>query len=251
MKDELIRSINLRDLGGIRTPEGAEMRRGLVYRSASLAGLTGALFNEVRAFGIQIIIDMRHNAEREAYPTPWEALGCLEYWCRDHNDSGADITARLRDPALVAESSRTYMLELYRTLPYVLAATYMRLFKALSEGKGPLLFHCAVGKDRTGAAAALLLAALGVSSADIAADYAATARFDLMASAHLRGSRPMSAERIAALAPVLETNPVYLDAMFDAVNARSGSIEGYLRDTLQLTEQERQGLQENLLTEIP
>jgi protein-tyrosine phosphatase len=205
---------------------------------------------EIRAFGIQTIIDLRHNAEREAHPTPWEALGCSEYWYLDHHDSGADLGSRLRDPALVAESSRAFMLDLYRTLPYVQAAAYTRLFKALAEGEGPVLFHCAVGKDRTGAAAALLLAALGVPYVDIVADYAVTARFDLMASPHLRGARPMSAERLAALTPVLEIDPTYLDAMFDAVKVRSGSVGEYLRDTLQLTEQERQRLQENLLTEI-
>jgi protein-tyrosine phosphatase len=38
----------------------------------------------------------------------------------------------------------------------------------------PVLVHCAAGKDRTGIAVALLLAAAGVDSDDIAGDYAAT-----------------------------------------------------------------------------
>jgi protein-tyrosine phosphatase len=249
MEDELIRSINLRDLGGVRTLEGTSIRRGVVYRSAGLAGLSGVLLDKVHALGIKTIIDLRHNAERTAYPTPWEALGCTEYWCRDHNDSGADLSTKLRDPALAAAGSRAFMVKLYQTLPYVQASAYTRLFKALAEGQGPVLFHCAVGKDRTGAAAALLLATLGVSHDDIAADYAATAKFDMMAMPHLRGMRSMSMQRLAALAPVLESNPIYLDALFDAVTERSGSVGNYLRDTLKLTESECQKLRENLLTE--
>ena len=36
----------------------------------------------------------------------------------------------------------------------------------------PGLFHCAVGKDRTGLLAALVLSSLGVSDDDVVADYA-------------------------------------------------------------------------------
>ena len=39
-----------------------------------------------------------------------------------------------------------------------------------------MVFHCAAGKDRTGLVAALLLAALGVSEADILDDYELTNR---------------------------------------------------------------------------
>ena len=43
--------------------------------------------------------------------------------------------------------------------------------KAMIDAKGPALFHCAAGKDRTGILAMLLLGAVGVSQEDIIADY--------------------------------------------------------------------------------
>ena len=47
-----------------------------------------------------------------------------------------------------------------------------RLFTLLSEPRNrPLLFHCTGGKDRTGAAAALILLALGVPTETVVADY--------------------------------------------------------------------------------
>ena len=37
--------------------------------------------------------------------------------------------------------------------------------------KGPVVFHCTAGKDRTGVLAAILLLRLGVDEEDIIADY--------------------------------------------------------------------------------
>ena len=46
------------------------------------------------------------------------------------------------------------------------------LFNLLADRRHrPLLFHCTGGKDRTGAAAALILLALGVPSETVVADY--------------------------------------------------------------------------------
>ena len=41
----------------------------------------------------------------------------------------------------------------------------------------PLVFHCSVGKDRTGVLAAMLLAAAGVMDEDIIHDYTLSAPF--------------------------------------------------------------------------
>jgi protein tyrosine/serine phosphatase len=44
----------------------------------------------------------------------------------------------------------------------------------LQDSAGPLLFHCTVGKDRTGVFSALVLKLCGVADEDIVADYALT-----------------------------------------------------------------------------
>ena len=222
------------DLGGHHAASGEVVRTGRIYRSAALSALGGDALAAVGALGIRTIVDLRHNSERTAHPTPWEAIGCTDYWCRDHHDSGADLGPRLRNPALTVEDSRAAMLDLYRVLPYAQAESYARLFGALMAGEGPVLFHCAVGKDRTGVAAALILAVLGVPRDTIRTDYMATARFDLLGSPHVRGRPQMPEERMTVLAPLLTAEAHYLDAMFAALGDRSGSLDGYLRDTLGL-----------------
>ena len=49
--------------------------------------------------------------------------------------------------------------------------SFQFMFDRLLEGKAPLLFHCANGKDRTGVAAMLILLALGASEETVKADY--------------------------------------------------------------------------------
>jgi protein-tyrosine phosphatase len=247
MLDELIRTINLRDLGGVRTTDGNAVRRGQVYRSAALTDLAGAPLDNVRALGIRTIVDLRRNAERQACPTPWEAMGCAEYWSRDYDYSDADHRERMRRPDFTAADARASMLALYAELPYEQAESYSRLFRAIADGEGPVLFHCAVGKDRTGVAAALILTAAGVSREHVIADYVATEAFDLQGSPHARGWPDRPAERKAAFAPLLGVDLAYLDAMFDVLERQSGTIEVYLRDTLGLSDAERAALHAQLV----
>jgi protein-tyrosine phosphatase len=247
MTEQLIRTTNLRDLGGAPIAGGGAVRRGTMFRSAALSDLAGDALAEVRALGIRAIVDLRRNGERDAWPTPWQAIGCADYWTRDYDHSDADHLQRMRDPDFSAADSRAAMMTLYAELPFDLVEPYAHLFRVIAAGEGPVLFHCAVGKDRTGVAAALILAAAGAARADILTDYMATERFDLLGSPHARGWPVRSDGRAIAYAPLLRVDPAYLDAMFDTLDARSGSIDLYLRDTLGLGDIERLALRRQLV----
>ena len=54
---------------------------------------------------------------------------------------------------------------------------FRALVDALDTAPGCTLFHCRVGKDRTGVIAMLLLDLAGVSEAEIVADYAVSERY--------------------------------------------------------------------------
>jgi rhodanese-related sulfurtransferase len=73
-----------------------------------------------------------------------------------------------------------------RSLPSSLEALYRRMLDMVphrlasllalaADSDGPVLVHCTAGKDRTGAAVAVLLLAGGAGPADVIADYMATA----------------------------------------------------------------------------
>ena len=250
MTEQLIRTTNLRDLGGAHIAGGGAVRCGTVFRSAALSDLAGAELDEVRALGIRLIVDLRRNGERDVWPTPWQAIGCADYWTRDYDHSDADHLQRMRGSDFTADDSRAAMTALYAELPYDQAEAYARLFHAIAAGEGPVLFHCAVGKDRTGVAAALILEAAGVARADILSDYMATERFDLLGSPHARRWPARSEARAIAYAPLLGVDPAYLDAMFATLDERSGSIGVYLRDTLGLDEAEQLALHRQLVDPV-
>jgi hypothetical protein len=78
--EDLARSINLRDLGGIAGAGGRLVRRGVLFRSAALGELSPGERAALAALGLRKIIDLRYNRERVAHPTPFAELGCQDYW---------------------------------------------------------------------------------------------------------------------------------------------------------------------------
>src|SRR3546814_20631016 len=82
----------------------------------------------------------------------------------------------MKDPDVNTSSLRAMMLAMYRRLPFEQSESFLAILRALADGDAPLLFHCAAGKDRTGAMAALLLELLGVPRETIVADFVLTDR---------------------------------------------------------------------------
>lgn len=239
--------INLRDLGGAPTDDGRCVRQGRIYRSAALAGLTPDLTAVLRELRIRTIVDLRHNLERAAHPSPWQEMGSEDYWYHDHDSAGADLKSWLRSDCASVQSMREAMLQTYRALPYSQIAAQRYVFDVLIDGRTPLLFNCSAGKDRTGAVAAIVLAALGVKQDAILADYLLTAQFDVADSRVFRREKSLPPERAALMAPMFATEPAYLAAMFDAIQTRSGGLANYLKGTLDLDESRITALRNQLL----
>ncbi len=76
-----------------------------------------------------------------------------------------ELTATIDDP--VEWRAVTY-LQLLKLFPH----RFAEAVAAVSEADGAVLIHCAGGVDRTGLVSALLLRLAGVSSDDVAADFA-------------------------------------------------------------------------------
>ncbi|MEJ2860936.1 tyrosine-protein phosphatase [Actinomycetospora flava] len=158
---------NLRDVGGMPTLDGGRTRPGVLWRSdAPLEGDTtegpGGL-----PWPPGSVIDLRNPIELPAvHPLP--ALGS--------ELTTLSLIASLA-PAEQARGRRGELDagELYLLLVESIGATWLpQLVGIAAYGPGPLLVHCAAGKDRTGVAVALLLRAAGVDRSTVAADFAAT-----------------------------------------------------------------------------
>jgi protein-tyrosine phosphatase len=247
--DQLARGVNLRDLGGHQTRDGRELRRGLLYRSASLCELSTAQLAIMRTLKIRSIVDLRHNGERAVHPTPWRDLGCSYYWFHDHEPPpGDDLNTLLADKNLTAAAARDLMIRAYRAMPYWQVEGLRGLFRTVATEEGAFLFHCTSGKDRTGIGAALALSALEVPRDAILTDYLETLKFDVLASPAYQQGESLSTEWLEALRPIYTVEREYLDAMFDAIVERDGSVEAFLYQTVGLDAAVLNAFRNRLLT---
>ena len=166
---------NVRDLGGYAwhddNGDGGTTAFGRFLRGPSLrrANARDRAYLASYGEGLARVIDLRSDFEVKHWPDPY-ADGSF----------GADY---MRVPMLDQLNSGGFrdalpdrMFTVYRRLLDKDAASIAQVVQAL-DAPGTVLFHCRVGKDRTGVIAALLLSLAGVSDADVVADYAATQQY--------------------------------------------------------------------------
>lgn len=237
---------NLRDLGGVPSANGS-VKRGLIFRSATLASLAETDQAEFAALGIRTVYDLRTAAEAEASPDRLPA-GTDRVNLDVLADSSTSVAASLgqltTDPRAFAASladgqAERLFEESYRDfvrMPSALTA-YRSFFLSLidADRQGAALFHCTTGKDRTGWAAASLLTLLGVSEADVYDDYLQT-NVDLLPALEpvLQQAAAHGVER-EVLLPVLGVRESYLAAAFAQMRAQFGGIREYATDALGLS----------------
>ncbi len=247
----LERGSNFRDLGGYRTKDGASVAWGQLYRLAVMSGLTPDDFQRLGTLGIATVCDFRSTDERQRDPVSWPAGVEPTILATDYGlDMGA-IAALFRGGPVTAEGTRKAMEGFYAEMPFTFAGQYARMMRQLVDGRAPLAFNCSAGKDRTGLAAALLLTALSVPYETAVADY-------LLSNETYRPKPPVAggddptARMFAsmpkdALQALMGVDRRYLDASFQAIEARGG-LQHYLADELKLSPADIEILRSRYLT---
>jgi protein-tyrosine phosphatase len=231
---------NFRDVGGYRNADGRLVRRGQVFRSDHLAGLTSDDLAHLQSLGIGHSLDFRGVAEYTA--TPYAIPGVQRVALT------IEPTVIARMQALVAqgvvpttEETVELMRETYRDFVNRNADTYGRFLKHLLEQPTPQVFHCTAGKDRTGFAAALLLSALGVHRATIEHDY-------LLTNQLYRRDPQLEGKGHPHVMKVLwQVQPEFLHAAFETIDAQHGGMTDYLHGAIGLRPQELAELRRMLL----
>lgn len=236
---------NLRDLGGLSAFGGKWVRCGQIFRSGELTRLSDSDIAGLCDLNITHVFDLRSNRERSERPSrPWTKEPAR--WYRNYEHSDANLPTLMAEHDGSSDRLRAVMINLYRELPYHQSESFAAVLHAISESRLPLLFHCAGGKDRTGALAALLLETLGVAHADIEEDYLQSDRFlHRMRERFLKHiDRPDIPTE--SWDPLLRVEPAYLAAMRDAIEERSGGVHGYLAE-IGIGDQQVAKIQNNLL----
>ena len=158
---------NFRDLGGYPTDDGGQVKRGLLFRSGAMTGLTDKDQNYLDSFGFKTIIDLRSTEEVELYPNHWAVASNIDYLRVPYS-----ILEMMAQAVEVSEQKDgDGHGGMYDTLLTTIKPQLQLYFNALLQGRVPLVVNCSAGQDRTGVTSALLLASLGVSREQIIEDY--------------------------------------------------------------------------------
>lgn len=220
---ELDGAVNVRDLGGLATSNGRQTAGGRVLRGDNLQDLSAAdVAHLVDDIGLTTVVDLRSTAELKAEgPAPLQATGSIRHVhlpILPEEGAATDVAADVLLTRVHADRSRYpadpvtghYLGYLEDRPDQVVAAV-----RTIATADGPVLVHCAAGKDRTGVVVALALSAVGVREEAVVADYAATG------------------ERTGPLLDRLRQSPTYADDINSKPEQdhapRSGTMTAFLQ----------------------
>jgi protein-tyrosine phosphatase len=165
---------NVRDLGGLPTVHGGRVAWGALVRADSLCRLTAAGRRALIEHGVRTVLDVRFPSEVALEPHPFRGgAGGVRYLNVPVNAGRTPAEDDAVSAAFAAVRTRE---EANRLALDLNAVGFARIVVAFARAPGGgVVVHCHAGKDRTGLAAALLLALVGVPDDAIAADYALSA----------------------------------------------------------------------------
>jgi hypothetical protein len=156
--------VNFRDAGGWPTDDGGTVRRGRLYRSDDPIRIEPAGRATVDRLGLALVVDLRQQTQFSRSPGFVEPARTAHIPLVDQVVD-TDNPPPLDTPSDIADLYVGMLDESRDRIGQVLDLV------ADTLPRGPVLVHCAFGKDRAGLVTALVHAAIGVPREFIVADY--------------------------------------------------------------------------------
>jgi protein-tyrosine phosphatase len=222
---ELESSFNFRDLGGYPGAGGRTVRWRTLFRSDGLYRLTAADLTLLAGLRLRTVIDLRTRDELDR-------LGRISWPDDDlafHHLPMMDVLP----PQDTYEQDWVDPTRVARQYLAMLASGSTAITSAIDvlcdPASYPLVYHCFVGKDRTGILSAVVLSALGVGRDDIANDYALSEDAMRRMMAWVAANQPDVAKRYeSSTAAIVAAAPETMERFLADLDDRYGGAEGYL-----------------------
>ena len=245
---KLPNSMNVRDLGGYPA-QGRVTRWKSVLRGDNPNRLTPESVQALLDYGLRTVIDLRHPSEANDPTNPFVAGGLgAAAGVILHSLPLFEVEAYEATPALKAgPHSSTWSIAMLETFGVNIA----RVMRAIAQApQGVVLFHCHLGKDRTGLIGQLLLAALGVAEDVVRKDYLLTNPCLEPWFVEIRATHGPTPEKLVEVEDWLH-HWMYAPAemvpgTFAYLTAKFGNARNYLKH-IGLTESEISALEARLL----
>jgi len=240
---------NTRELGGYKTTDGKSVKWGMLYRSDKLSDISDTDQAYLQDLGIKKIIDFRSKEEKEEDPDiiP-KGIDYIEMPISVDGAMRSKIEAVLKGET--NKDVKSFLIDANKEFVSNYTDVYEDFLRNLINDDGPTLFHCTAGKDRAGFAAAITLIALGVSKEDVINDYMKTNQFtkerieEIIGQIELMTLYQTDAE---ILRPLLGVEREYIETAFQTAEEKYGSLENFIRDGLNISDEEIQKLRNKFI----
>ena len=240
---------NTRELGGYETTDGKSVKWGMLFRSDKLSDISKTDQVYLQNLGIKKIIDFRSKEEKKEDPDiiP-KGINYIEMPISVDGAMRSKIEAVLKGET--DKEVKSFLIDANKEFVSNYTGVYEEFLRNLIDDEGPALFHCTAGKDRAGFAAAITLIALGVSKEDVIQDYMKTNQFtqerieEIIGQIELMTLYQTDAE---ILRPLLGVEREYIETAFQTAEKKYGSLEGFIRDGLNISDKDIQKLRNKFL----
>ena len=248
--------VNARDLGGYEVQGGLRLKTAKLVRAAHLADATDADIAYLESLPVALIVDFRTDMEMKGKADrdipgskyvhlPIDVSGSSKITEEEKNSLASGQKFDVRDIVVYAafnEKAQALVEAMYPTLFFNTDcqrqfANFFRL--VLETENGAIVYHCSQGKDRTGVASALLLAALDADRETIVADFDATNRVyenDVKEYSQRVIAKGGTEKELAVVKAFLGCNTENFTKALDAVEEQYGSLENYLKGPIGLSD---------------
>ena len=244
---------NARELGGYTMTDGSVIKKGLLLRTAKLSGISNEDIDRlVNRYRVSDIVDFRNAFEMPGFEDP--AIPGAVY----HQTDVMTLPDGIFDDDMAFDMNNVDFKQLIPMLDMI-GMTDGSVYIAFLEGdkgvKGfgdwlrillnadpdrAVLWHCTSGKDRTGLSAMLILSALGADEKLIMNDYLLTNTYNAKRIAGLRmilKQKGMDDESLKKAVLAFEAvDELFMRRSLEHLNSAYGSVVGYIRNRLGLSE---------------
>ncbi|TCD69217.1 hypothetical protein EIP91_008320 [Steccherinum ochraceum] len=250
---------NVRDLGSKKSSTAGYMTKpNFIFRGSEISAITDAGRDRLVQLGVTKIYDLRSDPEIAKWGTASPEMKGLEI-IRTPLFKSEDYS-----PEVMAKRYELYAsgeLEAFKVLYAQILDSgnakeaFGEIFRHVRDRPNEgLFFHCTAGRDRTGVLAAIILSLAGVSDDAIERDYALTrigrerARPKVMARL---AREPFFAANSEAAHRMFSSKRETMREFLKLLRDQYGGAEGYLKEFVQLTNDDIATIRRNLLVPVP